>query len=261
MIAMRWLSATLAYLWSGWGAITSLLILIALWQWGNSLYGELVLPSPTDTFQRVIEFHEQGKLWSELSITGERAMIGLLLSLIIGSTLGVMAGRYLTTAMLSRPIITTLVGTPPIAWLVLAMLWFGTEEATPIFTVFIACFPIVFMGALQGAKTLDGYLHSLAQVYQLPWWMRISDVYFPHVVSYLFPAWITALGMSWKIVVMAELLATSDGIGAALAVSRAHLDTAASMAWISAVIVVLLAVEYLLLEPIKRHVESWREGN
>jgi hypothetical protein len=57
---------------------------------------------------------------------------------------------------------------------------------------------------------------------------------------------------------MAELLATSDGVGAALAVTRSHLDTAASMAWIVALVGSLLAIEYLLLEPIKRKVESWR---
>ena len=57
---------------------------------------------------------------------------------------------------------------------------------------------------------------------------------------------------------MAELLSTRDGIGAALAVSRAQLDTATSMAWIVAVIGLLLAVEYLLLEPIKRQLERWR---
>ena len=68
-------------------------------------------------------------------------------------------------------------------------------------------------------------------------------------------------GMSWKVVVMAELLATSDGIGAALAVSRSHLDTAATMAWIVAVVGLLLMVEYLLLEPIKREVEKWRESD
>ena len=64
--------------------------------------------------------------------------------------------------------------------------------------------------------------------------------------------------MSWKIVVMAELLATQDGVGAALAVSRAHLDSAASMAWICAVVVLLLGLEYLFLEPLKREVERWR---
>jgi NitT/TauT family transport system permease protein len=88
--------------------------------------------------------------------------------------------------------------------------------------------------------------------------MAFMDVYLPHIFSYIFPAWITALGMSWKIVVMAELLATSDGVGAALAVSRSHLDTAATMAWIVAVVGLLLLVEYLLLEPIKREVEKWR---
>jgi len=96
-------------------------------------------------------------------------------------------------------------------------------------------------------------------VYHLPPWMRFFDVYLPHITSYLFPAWIAALGMSWKIVVMAELLATSDGVGAALAVSRSHLDTAATMGWIVAIVGLLLAVEYLLLEPIKRQLERWRE--
>jgi NitT/TauT family transport system permease protein len=58
---------------------------------------------------------------------------------------------------------------------------------------------------------------------------------------------------------MAELLSSSDGVGAALAVSRSHLDTASTLAWISAVVGTLLAVEYLLLEPIKRELESWRQ--
>jgi hypothetical protein len=61
-------------------------------------------------------------------------------------------------------------------------------------------------------------------------------------------------------VVMAELLASSDGVGAALAVSRSHLDTSTTLAWICAVVSILLAVEYLLLEPIKREVERSAAG-
>jgi len=89
--------------------------------------------------------------------------------------------------------------------------------------------------------------------------MMFVDVYLPHVVSYLFPAWISALGISWKVVVMAELLSSADGVGAALAIARSQLDTAATMGWIVAIVGLLLAVEYLLLEPIKREVERWRE--
>jgi NitT/TauT family transport system permease protein len=162
--------------------------------------------------------------------------------------------------MMSRPIVTLLIGTPPIAWLVLALLWFGAGDGTPVFTVFVAALPIVFIGAMQGTLTLDGQLHDMASSFRLPVAMRFTDVYLPHVLSYLFPAWITALGISWKVVVMAELLATADGVGAALAVSRSHLDTTATLAWIAAIVGLLLAVEYLILEPIKRELESWREA-
>jgi NitT/TauT family transport system permease protein len=118
---------------------------------------------------------------------------------------------------------------------------------------------VIFIGALQGTRTLDNHLRGMAEAFRLPRRMMLTDVYLPHVVSYLFPAWIAALGTAWKVVVMAELLATQDGVGAALAVSRSHLDTAATMAWIVAVVGLLLAVEYLVLEPVKREVERWRE--
>jgi len=113
---------------------------------------------------------------------------------------------------------------------------------------------------MQGARTLERHWRDLARAYRLPWHMRVLDVYLPHVVSYLFPAWIVALGSSWKVVVMAELLSSDTGVGAQLATSRAQLDMAATLAWIAAVVLVLLALEYLLLEPIKREIERWRDS-
>jgi len=252
------LAATLAYLWSGWGAIASVLLFCALWEFGGRVYGELVLPGPVASFQRLAELFASGVATPELVISARRTLYGLGMALAVGSALGLLAGRSLTAAMVSRPLVTLLLGMPPIAWLVLAMLWFGMGDATPVFTVFVACFPIVFAGAMQGARTLDNALKDVARAYRLPGHMLLTDVYLPHVASYLFPAWITALGMSWKVVVMAELLTTVDGVGAALAVSRAQLDTATTLAWIAAVLGLLLAVEYLLLEPVKRRVERWR---
>lgn len=253
-----WLAALPAYLWSGWGAIASLLLFLAAWEWASVRYGALILPDPRAAFATLGELLAGGAAWPELAVTARRALAGFALALVIGSVLGLAAGVSMTASMMSRPIVTVLIGTPPIAWLVLALLWFGAGDGTPIFTVFVACVPIVFVGAMQGARTLDGQLKDMASAFRLPPLMRLTDVYLPHVVSYLFPAWITALGISWKVVVMAELLASSDGVGAALAVSRSHLDTAATLAWITAVVGLLLAVEYLLLEPIKREVERWR---
>lgn len=256
----RWLAGLPAYLWSGWGAAASLLLFVALWQLGAQYYGALILPEPRATFATLGQLLASGAAWPELLLTARRALLGLLLAIGVGSSLGLLAGLSMTAAMMARPWVTLLLGMPPIAWLVLAMLWFGTGDGTPVFTVFVACLPVVFIGALQGTRTLDLHLKDMARAYRLPWHMRLFDLYLPHVLAYLFPAWITALGSSWKVAVMAELLATSDGIGAALAVSRSHLDMDASLAWISLVVASLLLLEYGLLEPIKRELERWREA-
>lgn len=254
----RWVIGIPAYLWSGWGAIASLCLALAAWELTSQVWGPLVLPDPASTLQALMQLASDGAAGRELLITGRRAMGGLLLALVLGSTAGLLAGLSMTASMMSRPLVTALLGTPPIAWLVLAMLWFGAGDGTPVFTAFIACFPVVFVGALQGTRTLDHHLKDMARAFRLPWHMRLIDLYAPHVASYLFPAWINALGTAWKVAVMAELLASADGVGAALAATRSQLDMPATMAWVSAVVLTLLAVEYLLLEPIKREMEHWR---
>ena len=256
--ALDWLAATGNYLWSGWGSLASLFIFLAVWELTAQSLGSLILPTPREAFATLGQLLQDGSARDDILITARRALLGFGLALTLGSLLGLLAGISMTASMMARPLVTLLVGMPPIAWLILALLWFGAGDGTPVFTVFIACFPIIFVGAMQGTRTLDGQLQAVAQMFGLPGWMKLTDVYLPHVVSYLFPGWITALGTAWKVVVMAELLATSDGVGAALAVTRSHLDTAASMAWIVALVGSLLAIEYLLLEPIKRKVESWR---
>lgn len=256
----RWLLAIPAYLWSGWGAVASLLLLLAAWEAVSAVLGPLILPDPGSTLAVLWQMVQAAQVHTQLWVTGQRAMTGLLLAMLLGSSVGALAGLSVTASMMARPLVTVLLGTPPIAWLVLAMLWFGTGNGTPVFTAFIACFPVIFVGALQGTRTLDLHLRDMARAFALPWHMRLTDLYAPHVASYLFPAWINALGTAWKVTVMAELMSSVDGVGAALAVSRSQIDMPQTLAWVSAVVLTLLAVEYLVLEPIKREMERWRES-
>ncbi|GHD70790.1 ABC transporter permease [Vogesella fluminis] len=259
VLLWRWVSGIPAYLWSGWGAVASLCLLLAVWEAVSITLGPLILPDPGATFGALWQLLAGGVAARELLLTGQRAMTGLLLAMVLGSSAGLLAGLSMTAAMMARPLVTVLLGTPPIAWLVLAMLWFGANDGTPVFTAFIACFPVIFVGALQGTRTLDHHLKDMAAMFRLPWHMRLTDLYGPHVLSYLFPAWINALGTAWKVAVMAELLASADGVGAALAIARSQLDMPVTLAWVGAVVLTLLLVEYLLLEPLKREVERWRE--
>jgi NitT/TauT family transport system permease protein len=248
-----------AFLWSGWGAIASIFLFIAAWDVGNQFYGDMILPSPLDSFKTVVTLFKDEEFLENLVITINRVIVGFGISMLVGTVLGLLSGFFVTASMTSRPIITILMGMPPIAWIVLAMIWFGMGDATVEFTVFVASMPIVFIGALQGTRTLEDKFEEMADTFKVPFMMKFTDIYLPHIFSYIFPAWVSALGMAWKIVVMAELLATSDGIGASLALARSQLDTQTALALVVIMIGLLMMVEYIILEPVKQEVEKWRD--
>lgn len=248
-----------SYLWSGWGSIASIFLFLALWDFGHQVYGDLILPSPKDTFIALNSLLNDKEMVENMVITLKRALIGFGLAVAVGSVLGLVSGLFITASIMSRPIVTILFGMPPIAWIVLAMIWFGMSDMTVIFTVFIASFPIVFVGSLQGTRTIEGELKEMVDSFHLPFSMKLFDLYLPHIFSYIFPAYITALAMSWKIVIMAELLASSNGLGSSLAIARSQLDTPTALALVTIMIASLLLIEYLIFEPIKREVEAWRK--
>ncbi len=256
---MTYFKACLHYIWGGWGAISSLLLLMALWEFGNTLYGSFILPTPIETFHALWAALKEENGWAYVFITTSRALSGFILSVVVGSALGILAGLSMTTARAARPIVTFLMGVPPISWIVLALLWFGMGGATPVFTVVVTTLPLTFAAAVQGTRTLDRRFLDMSMVFNVPLTMKLWDFYLPHILSYLFPAWITALGMAWKVTIMAELLASNEGIGAGMALARVNLETATAMGWIMATVILLLGFEYLFLEPLKRHLESWRQ--
>ncbi|WP_292655378.1 ABC transporter permease [Nitratifractor sp.] len=248
-----------AFLWRGWGAVAAIFLFIALWDLGSQIYGDMILPAPLKSFQAALALFHDSEFLSNLDLTVERVVVGFGVSLVVGTVLGLIAGFFVTASITSRPIITILMGMPPIAWIVLAMIWFGMGNATVEFTVIVASLPIVFIGALQGTRTLEDKFEEMADTFKVPLLMKFIDIYLPHIFSYIFPAWVSALGMAWKIVVMAELLAASDGIGASLAMARSQLDTETAMALVVIMVGLLMVVEYIFLEPIKQEVEKWRD--
>lgn len=261
MKLVQWFWDALDYFWSGWGAFATLFLFLGGWEYASGFYTELVLPAPTVVLQKFLELLHSSQIQTEVAVTAKRAGIGYGLAVGSGIFLGLLAGKTMTAAIMARPMVSILLGTPPIAWLVLALLWFGSGDGSPIFTVFISALPVVFLQSMQGTRTLDGKLRELAIVYRLSLVSRWWEVYLPHILSYVLPAMITAWGIAWKVVVMAELLSSQNGIGSVLAVSRSWLDTTQAMAWVVTTVGLLLLSEYGVLEPIKRHMEKWRNSS
>jgi len=248
------------YLWSAWAGAAGLFCLAAAWQAGHEIYGSFVLPSPLETAQAVAAIAGEPQFIEAAETTALRSLAGFALAVGIGTTAGAIAGYSFAAMRLTRPIVTVILGVPPIAWIVLALIWFGSTGGSAVLTVVVAALPISFAGGLEGIATRDRALDAMARSFGAGPWTRFRTVAAPHLVSYLFPAWTTTAGTAWKVTVMAELLSNSGGIGGALATARALFDIPQVMALIVAVVAFALFTEYALLHPVRDRLERWRSA-
>lgn len=242
-----------------WAEALGLVGFLALWHLGAALSSPLILPSPQATLAAFLQLATGGKLAVMAAATAAHTLAGFGLAALLGAALGVGAGLAPVFRRMLSPVVSVLQGIPQIAWILLAMFWFGTSSrATPVFTVAVAVLPVIFASAVEGVGTTDRALLAMARAFRAPRRVMLADIYLPHLLSYLFPAVTTGLGIAWKVAVMAELMTSDLGVGAGLASARVNLQTADAMAWIAAVVLMLFGVEYLVLQPVKRWLEPWR---
>ncbi len=238
--------------------LVSLGIFLGLWQLGAMHYGSVVLPSPKETAIALKNLAITGKLGDALLTTSFHLLVAFTLAVLLGIILGIIAGIKLWFKKAISPIISALQGIPPIAWIVLTLLWFGTGNAVPIFTITVATLPIMFLGAVEAIQTFPTPLLEMASLFRTPRNMLLRELYFPHLLAYIFPSLVAGLGLSWRVAVMAELLSSETGIGAELNLARINLDTDEVMAWIAIVVCSIWVSEYLLLRPLRRRLQPWR---
>ncbi len=249
------------FLWSGWAGMTGLSLFAALWQAGSEQYGDFILPAPLDVVLVGYALAIDPVNWVLIGTTFLRAADGFVLAVAAGVFGGLIAGYSPAAMRLFRPILTIQLGVPPIAWMVLAMIWFGSGSGTVIITIAVACFPLVFVNTAEGVITRDRGLDDMAKVFGAGFWARLYTTGLRHVAAFLFPALTVSLGSAIKIGIMAELLSNVGGIGGALAMARANLDVAAALAWILLAVAGLIVIEYLLLHPVQANLDRWRRSS
>ena len=240
----------LSYCWGIWTALAVIAVVCAFWHWASVILGDIVLPGPVIVFERSFALLKHYEM-AEIPQTIFRAGIAISAAVLTGVFLGLLTGLSKTMALFCRPIISILLGTPPIIWLVLAIFWFSAGDSSTIFTTYIAVTPLMFASALQGMLSIDRQLEEVMSVYKVHFSRRIHHLYWPHLLNQLLPAFNIAFASGLKIAIMAELLGASDGIGAQIALARTMLETEVVMAYIVILLLIIYLVEYLLIEPLK----------
>lgn len=172
-----------------------------------------LFPSPSMAFAEAAERLSAVKvaehtLWSLMRIT-----VGFLLGAVLGTIVGVIAGWYRLAGLVLRPIIELLRPIPPLAWIPLAIIWFGLGEPSKYFIIFLGAFFPVVTAAYVGITSVDPVLIRAAQSYGLKGPGLLLKVGLPAAAPDLLTGLRIGWGLAFGILVAAELIAASRGLG------------------------------------------------
>ncbi|MFW5710590.1 MAG: ABC transporter permease [bacterium] len=227
-------------------------ILLGMW-WMAALIidATIILPPPPDVAIEMVELAGSGDFWMSVWLTVVRGIVGFLISLSVGTVVGIAAGVYLPLHALFKPLIAVIRTTPIMSVILIALLWFKTGTV-PIFSSFLIAFPVITQNIIIGIRQTDQRLLQMGRAYGLGARRRLIHISIPSVVPYLISGAQTALGLTWKVVVAAEVLSLPNwGVGSEMQLSQMSLETAQVFAW-TAVAILLSAVSQWILSLVIR---------
>ena len=227
-------------LWKKAGAV---LFWIALWKLVSlAVDNPIVLAAPESAAAAFLRLLAQADFWKTVTASGLRILGGLLASGAAGIALGGASYRFPLAEILLAPFMKLLRAVPVASFVILALVWVGTEGLT-FAVVAVAVLPILYTSTLNGLRAVPTQMLEVAQVFRIGSWRRIWYIYRPSLLPFLLNAASIAVGMSWKAGVAAEVIGIPDwSIGERLYMAKIYLEMDQLFAWTAAVL--LLSVVY-----------------
>jgi len=224
----------------------AMLIVLAAWKLLTFIFSPLVVPTIGSVVLELVEIFTTASLYKMIGITIVRLMVGLSIGIIIGLIIGIIMGHFKRIKGIIIPIIGIMQTVPPVAWVVLALVWFGFNGKPAIFIVIISSIPIISIQVCEGIERIDQRLIQMAYVYQFSKKKKLLHIVLPSIAPNFKTSFQVALGSGWKIAVMGEVLTTSDGIGGMIKLARLNIEPENIIAW-SIIIVMLFYLSDLLI--------------
>lgn len=220
-------------------AILPLLILI-LWETVTRLkiFPAVILPPIGAVLKSFVEQLQSGQLVADIAISLQRVLVGFLIAVVLGVTIGVFMGISERTYKFFFLTLTSVRQIPIIAWIPLIILWAGIDEASKIVIIILgSIFPII-LNTINGIKMTPQEYIEVGRMFKLSRCDLLKKVYFPSALPSIFVGLRLGLGISWMVVVAAEIIAASSGIGY-------RINDARSLMWPEVVIVGMIVIAFI----------------
>lgn len=194
--------------------------LMALWWLLVEATGSIIFPTPWRVVAGTIELIQDGTLWDHIGASLFRVGTGFLLAVVVAVPLGLWMGWVRGAFNTLNPIFQILRPISPIAWIPIAILWFGVGNASPIYLIFISSlFPMIVQTTV-GVHTIERRYLWAAENFGVSRYTLFGQVVIPATMPQLIVGMRIGLGVAWLVVVAAEMIALRSGLGYLIIDSR-----------------------------------------
>jgi ABC-type nitrate/sulfonate/bicarbonate transport system permease component len=233
--------------------------LLLAWALASDFIRSDALPSPLRVLDAAFGLLGEGVLVHHTMVSLRRVVIGFALGVAAGVALGLLAGLSWFASRTVHVLIELLRPVPGIAWLPLAVLWFGLGESSKVFLIAIGVFFPVFVGTVRGIRQTDPLHVRSAQALGASRWQVIRDVLIPSASPEILTGQRVGLSLGFIYMVAAELIGGRSGLGYMIAYAR--ISGQPDQIYVGILVIGLLnlslgAIQWL----IERHMLRWHFG-
>lgn len=193
---------------------------VAIWHLLAMRTSPLFLPSPLSVAQTAAEMIADGSLFEAVGASAWRIAAGWALGVAAGIPLGLLMGRFAVVRLLCDPWIEFFRFIPPIAFVTLAVIWFGPGEITKIVLIFYTTVFIVTINTIAGVSAVNPLRLQAARSMGASPRSEMTTVIFPSAVPFMITGARIAMGNSFLTVVSAEIVSAQSGLGAMIWTAR-----------------------------------------
>jgi len=208
----------------GW---TVPVLLLVVWEAAvrGHLLSSTLLPAPSAVAVTGWRLLRNGELVNNISISFSRAMLGFLIGGGLGLGFGAANGLSAVSRQLLDPSLQMVRNVPHLALIPLVILWFGIGESAKLFLVALGVFFPIYINSYHGIRTADPQLVEMGRAYGMGGWRLFRRVILPGALPSIFVGLRYGLGTMWLTLIVAETIASSDGIGHMAMQAREFLQT------------------------------------
>jgi NitT/TauT family transport system permease protein len=186
------------------------LAVLTTWHFAVIATATKIFPSPLDVFKGLGDIPHLGAYIADSLF---RVACGYGGAVLIGVPVGLALGWWTPLARAANPLIQMLRPISPLAWMPLAVIWFGVSNVAPIFLIFLASFFPIVLATMNGVRNVPPMYIQAGRNFGLSTGALLSRVVFPAVLPRIVVGLRIAFGVAWLVLVASEMIAVESGLG------------------------------------------------